>query len=429
MPFPNLRRAVVAMLAATLLIALSAASAGATIEPAPGGPILVVTNSADPHSTYYTEILRAEGLDEFATVDISQVNAATLAGYDAVVLASAGVNAAQVQALTAWVQAGGNLVAMRPDAALAPLLGLTYIGGSDTDGYLTIDTSRPPGAGIVGSAIQYHGTADRYAPAGARAVAMLASGTPAVTQRDLGAGHAAAFTYDLARSVIGTRQGNQAWAGQDHDGDGLTRPTDMFMSATPGVGDWLNRAEIQIPQADEQQRLLANLLTTATRTPLPRFWYLPRGDKAEVVLTGDDHGSGTTGNIWEELLAKDPPGCSVADWQCVRATSYAYPGSPVPTNTHSVADFQSLGFELALHLTISNSSCTDFSGLTQLNSLMTQQLNAFATTQGTAGAAPSTTTRTHCIAWSDWDSQPLADLAHGIRLNTDYYWYSANNWD
>ena len=34
------------------------------------------------------------------------------------------------------------------------------------------------------------------------------------------------------------------------------------------------------------------------RTPLPRFWYLPRGEKAAVVLTGDDHGhAGTIGQF------------------------------------------------------------------------------------------------------------------------------------
>ena len=46
-----------------------------------------------------------------------------------------------------------------------------------------------------------------------------------------------------------------------------------------------------MPQADEQQRLLANLITEMNldKAPLPRFWYLPRGEKAAVVLTGDDH--------------------------------------------------------------------------------------------------------------------------------------------
>ena len=30
------------------------------------------------------------------------------------------------------------------------------------------------------------------------------------------------------------------------------------------------------------------------KAPLPRFWYLPRGEKAAMILTGDDHGYGGT---------------------------------------------------------------------------------------------------------------------------------------
>ena len=36
--------------------------------------------------------------------------------------------------------------------------------------------------------------------------------------------------------------------------------------------------------------------------------------------------------------------------------------------------------------------------------------------------APSTN-RTHCIAWSDWASQPKVELDHGIRLDTNYYYW------
>ena len=47
-----------------------------------------------------------------------------------------------------------------------------------------------------------------------------------------------------------------------------------------------------IPQADELQRLLANLILKMNedRKPLPRFWYFPKGKKAVVVMTGDQHG-------------------------------------------------------------------------------------------------------------------------------------------
>jgi hypothetical protein len=55
----------------------------------PGGPVLVVTRSANPFSTYYAEILRGEGLNAFATADLAAVTSTTLASYDVVVLAEA----------------------------------------------------------------------------------------------------------------------------------------------------------------------------------------------------------------------------------------------------------------------------------------------------------------------------------------------------
>ena len=41
-------------------------------------------------------------------------------------------------------------------------------------------------------------------------------------------GQAAAFTYDLARSIVYTRARNPAWAGQERDGFTPVRSNDMF---------------------------------------------------------------------------------------------------------------------------------------------------------------------------------------------------------
>ena len=48
-------------------------------------------------------------------------------------------------------------------------------------------------------------------------------------------------------------------------------------------------------------------------------------------MTGDDHGSGETSTVFDGLMEKDPGWAAqeLADWQCVRATSYAYPSSPI----------------------------------------------------------------------------------------------------
>ena len=63
------------------------------------------------------------------------------------------------------------------------------------------------------------------------------------------------------------------------------------------------------------------------RKPLPRFWYFPRGEKAVVVMTGDDHGSGGTGGpLRQPTDARARPAARVADWECVRGDLVRLPG-------------------------------------------------------------------------------------------------------
>ena len=51
---------------------------------------------------------------------------------------------------------------MHPDRDLAGLLGITSAGTTLSDGYLQVNTATPPGHGITGQTIQFHGSADRY---------------------------------------------------------------------------------------------------------------------------------------------------------------------------------------------------------------------------------------------------------------------------
>ncbi len=406
-------------------MATMASTASATIPAPPGGPILVVTPAtSDEFRNYVPEIMRGEGLNDFATASVSSLSPALLSSYDVVVLSRTALSDAQAAMLSDWVNAGGNLIAMRPDTRLAGLLGISPLGNTADDANLSVDTSRAPGAGITTALLQYHGPADRYGLAGATPVATLSSGTPAVTQRTVGAGHAAAFTYDLSRSVVETRQGNPAWAGleRDHDAVGLVRADDMFFGNADSGLPWLDLSRAAVPAADEQQRLLANLITETSRTPIPRFWYLPDGYKAAVVLTGDDHGRSTTGGTvqrFQENIAASAPGCSLIDWQCVRSTSYVYPD--VAPSQATAQTYMAQGFEIALHLKVNGpQDCSPFTSLANLDDDYTSQLDAL---RAVLPSLPATTSRTHCIAWSDFDSQPRAELAHNIRLDTNYYYW------
>ena len=141
----------------------------------PGGPIGVVTSGSDPFSGYFAEIMRAEGLNSFATLDVTTLNPTALALFRTVVLGHVTLTTQQVTDLTTWVNGGGNLIASRPDAKLAPLLGLTVAAGTLGDAYLSVNTATQPGAGIVSQTMQFHGTADRYTLSGATAIATLYS--------------------------------------------------------------------------------------------------------------------------------------------------------------------------------------------------------------------------------------------------------------
>lgn len=408
-------------------------------------PMLIITNPTYPFSRYYGEILLTEGMNEFIMKDITDpnMNDAFLASYDVIIVGEMALTTDQTTMLNTWVTNGGNLIIMRPNlsanAPLATLLGLTTTGATLSDAYLLVNTAaNSPGAGIVGETIQFHGTADRYdIVSGTVSVAALhtsatggATINPAVTLRTVGTqgGEAAAFTYDLARSVVYTRQGNPAWAGQDRNSDGLIRPTDLFYVNPVGALDWVDFNKIQIPQADEQQRLLANLILrmNADKKPLPRFWYFPRAGKAVLVMTGDDHAGGGTAGRFNQYIGQSAPGCNVANWECIRSTSYIYSNSPLPNNDGTSNDAESFiaqGFEIGLH---PNTGCANFTP-SSLATTFTNDLAAFHTSYPSVPASEPVTVRTHCGPWSDYDTHPQVTLSKGIRFDTNYYFWP-NPW-
>ncbi|MFY9975430.1 MAG: DUF4082 domain-containing protein, partial [Chromatiaceae bacterium] len=410
------------------LIPSAAAEPLADPNQGPGGPILIIKSASSPFGNYYAEILRAEGFNAFAVADLGSVTSEMLATYDLVILAETPpLLPEQVNLLSDWVNAGGDLIAMRPDPQLASLVGVTATGSTLSEGYLRVDTSAAPGNGIVGETMQFHGTATRFDLDGATAVATLysdaatATANPAVTLRSVGTsgGQAAAFAYDLATSIVYTRQGNPAWANQERDGFAPQRSDDKYYgaAATDPQADWVDLNKAAIPQADEQQRLLANLIIQMTldKKPLPRFWYFPRGEKAVFLMTGDDHGNNGTEGRWNDFLAVSPAGCSLENWECVRGTSYMYPNTPM--SDAQAAAFEAQGFEVGLHL---NTNCADYTQA-ELESFYTQQISGFISSWPSVPLP--TTQRHHCIAWTDWVTAAKVQSSFGVRLDTSYYFW------
>ena len=405
----------------------------------PGGSILILSSPANPFSRYYSEILFAEGLNEFSIQDVAQLTPALLKKCDVAILGEIPVAPAQRKMLVEWVRRGGSLIAMRPDKDLAAAVGLTPPQGVLQDAYLAINTQSTAGKGLVKDTIQFHGPADLYSPTAGATLATLyrdadtTTGAPAIVTLKVGAGEVAIFSYDLARSIVYTRQGNPAWSGMERDGIPPMRSDDLFYGAASydQRPDWVDLKKVAIPQADEQQRLFANLILQMNPSkPVPRFWYFPRDLKAVVIMTGDDHGHGGTSGRFRIFDEQSPKDCSIDAWDCVRATSNIFPGSA--TNRQAellVGD----GFEIGLHV---YTGCRDWpreefrgpngelhsrDSMQQANSLYTRQLTAFATDY--PSVPPPSTSRTDCVTWGDFDTQPQVELQHGIRLDTNYYYW------
>lgn len=387
----------------------------------PGGPILVISSHTNPFTSYIGELLRAEGLNEFAVKDITTITPGVLTHYDVVLLGEMKVDDEQVKMLSGWVHNGGVFIAFKPCSSLNSLLGIASATGTLSDKYLMIKTDTGPGAGIVSETMQFHGTADLHELNGATSIATLYksdiddSNFPAVTTINVGTrgGKAITFLYDLARSVVYTRQGNPAWAGQKRDGQiNPIRSDDLFFP------NWIDFKKVAIPQADEQQRFLANIILQGNlhQKPLPRFWYLPRDLKAVIVMTGDNHtNNGTTTRFYQYLTLGPNTAQDVSDWKAVRATSYIYPDRPI--NNEQAVFFEEQGFEISLH---TNTGCYDYTSLS-LQKDFSEQLNRFAGSY--PGVAKPITNRSHCLNWSDWSSTPKVELQNGIRLDATYYYW------
>ena len=93
---------------ATLLVAVAGCLSAPAVHAqapgdGPGGPVLVLVDPADKFGRYYAEILRAEGLNEFAVADVGSLSAQTLSTYRVVVLAETGLSDAQAALLDSWV--------------------------------------------------------------------------------------------------------------------------------------------------------------------------------------------------------------------------------------------------------------------------------------------------------------------------------------
>lgn len=384
-------------------------------------PILVLTSDQD-FGEYAGEILKAEGFNEFVTEKLSdsKVTLGYISGFDIVILPEAKLSKYQIETLTGYVKNGGNLIAFRPDNKVCDLFGLADQNSTISEGYISVDDKSDIGNGILTETLQFHGIADNYKLAGAQKIADLFDKShpsrkwPAVVINGYGRGHAVAFTYNLPKSIVYTRQGNPLFAGVEKDGIPGLRGMDLF---TDG---WVDTSKNTINQADEHMHLLSNCIKylSSNEKPLPRLWYFPDSLKCLVVL--DNDGEDSSEKEFE-------PQFRDIDSLGAKMTLYVKDVDRVSRNW--VEKWTAKGFEIAGH-----PDDTKEAGNPAWNH-MDSVLNSIKTQIATKYGLSIRTNVDHWFVWCGTDADGIQDFGaqarleekHSIEMDANYAHYDMNS--
>jgi hypothetical protein len=338
--------------------------------------------------------------------------AGTLAGAADALVIPAGV-AVDLPTVRAWLEAGGVVAAMRPPAELSELAELKPSGRTASE--LPLRLEPPFDAGTA----RAHGEVDLYEasqPSGARVHAhVLSDGEcrPAVMSASVGRGHLVIFAYDLPRSIAFARQGNPEWSksrGTDF-GSNTFRPMDLFVRGC-GAQTWLDFPSAAAPLADMQQRLLAHLLTSLARRPLPRVWYLPHAKRTVLTILGDSDSA-------DPAVISEQFNDVAAAGGCMSVFLIDY--SVDRADAATVAQWRAAGHEVSVHPDYGLHG--DKSSPNRETMLLTQRtiLDRF---RAKFGFLPRTV-RNHSVSWVGFAGQPEVERSLGIRLNSSYVYSSA----
>ncbi len=256
----------------------------------------LVVRSGQAENTYgaFTQqILHAEGLMGFETVDLELQSMPDFSPGDLVLLTRCSLNSAQIESLLARVLAGVSLVVLQPQAGIVKRLGIQRQEGIVLPAYVKVS----PDYAVPDLPLQTHLPISRWAlPENDPPWRVIAGAVdsdwndvalPAVASSRIGKGKIAVFFYDLPEAVARIRFGNP----------------DLASYPTLENWDWPHVADMytnhvdprtkHLPQADLHCRLLALVLNDVAREPLARFWYYQQAAQRTACIFQSDGDSST----------------------------------------------------------------------------------------------------------------------------------------
>ena len=281
----------------------------------PGGPILVVSSAAIRSRSTTRRFCGPRASTHFSLSWTSAaVTATVLASYDVVILGEMPLTTTQVTMFSNWVTAGGNLIAMRPDKKLASLLGLTD-AARDAGRRLPAREHRQRPLAPASSARRCSSTARRTIHAQRCDVRRDAVFERHRLRRRTRRSRCAASAPRRPGGGVHLRPraiGRLHAPGQP----GVVRPGARRPGADPIRRSVLRRRAGRLGRPDQGRDSAGRRAAAAAGEPdrlherrpqaAAAFWYFPRGLKAAVVMTGDDHANGRHRRPVRHLQQRQP---------------------------------------------------------------------------------------------------------------------------
>ena len=315
---------------------------------------------------------------------------------------------------------GGNLIAMRPDTQLAGLLGLTDAGGTLAERlpagrHRRRRPARASSARRSSSTAPPTATRSNGATDGRDALLERRPRRPRTRRSRCAASARTAARRRRSPTTSRARSSTRARAtrrGPARSATASRRSAPTTCSSAPRratrspTGSTSNK--VAIPQADEQQRLLANLIVHDEPRPQAAAALLvpPARREGGVVMTGDDHGNGGTAGRFDDLPRAEPAGL-LGRRLGVRPRHVLHLPEHAASPTRRPPPTTAQGFEVGA----ARQRPTAPTGRRRRSSDFYASQLADVRARSYPSVPAPTTNRTHCIAWSDWATQPKVELA------------------
>ena len=366
-------------------------------------PLTIVLDDDRYFGHYLEEILLAEGFPYFKTIDLGEIAEIDTKSHPFLLFSEVEFTNKNMEKTISCAEEGAVVILMRPNKVATDALGLE-IRGDISDGYICWGKERP---------LQFHGEADIYPERGdLPALAFLKErrggknvGLGFFTLEQ-GKGKVGIFPFNLAKSIMLTRQGNPAW--KDSKGDqwlGGIRPGDLFYRISGEK--WIDPKNTDIPQADFLQRFFIDQIISLSSFPLARIWYFPNMEKVSFTVVADsDQATPEDARIQADLVKR---------YEAV----YSIYLIDKTLDLMEKADFDYLveqGNEVALHPDYNRVGDTLSPTREKMKALYANMIGSL---EGKFGIRP-VTMRHHCVVWCGWVDMPRIQEEFGIKLDNCY---------